>query len=138
MIIVPDASVILKWCLTENEADRDKAVAIRQASLSGRAQLWVPSLWRFEAGNILIRRRPAEANELLSLCEASGLREIEPSREWQATTVRLAVEYGVSFYDASYHALALVHAGTFVTSDARFIAKAKKAGRLIHLSEFTA
>ena len=138
MILVPDASVILNWCLTEQEADRDKAIAIRDLSLSGRVQLWVPSLWRYEAGNILARRKPDDADELLSLCETCGLREIPPSSKWQSQAIRLVIEYGVSFYDASYHALALVSEGRFVTADKRYIAKVEKAGSVIHLADFAA
>ena len=135
-MVVPDASVILKWCLTENEADRDKAIAIRDAAIAGRAELWVPPLSRFEIGNILTRRRPEQAEELLALCEISGLREISPEPEWQAQAIKLVIKYGVTFYDASYHALALIHQGTFVTADARYIAKAKKSGHVVHLADW--
>ena len=42
----------------------------------------------------------------------------------------------MTFYDAAYHALALVEHGTFVTADGKYFTKAKKAGAIALLSDF--
>ena len=39
----------------------------------------------------------------------------------------------VSFYDAAYHALALIHNGTFVTAHSRYVNKATESGSVIQL-----
>jgi predicted nucleic acid-binding protein len=48
-----------------------------------------------------------------------GLDEAPASAPWLAKTRELTRGYEVSFYGASYHALALNHHGTFVTGDTR-------------------
>ena len=54
MIIVPDTSVILKWVLEkEDEPDHDKAVQVQQAWLGESVEMRLPTLWRYEGGNVL-------------------------------------------------------------------------------------
>ncbi len=52
-VIVPDASVLVKWALeSTDESDRESALAIREAWLSGKCEIIVPSLWVYEVGNV--------------------------------------------------------------------------------------
>ena len=135
-VAVVDASVILKWVLEQNEEDLEHARAIQRAAVQGKLRILVPPLWRFEVGNTLVRKVPDHAETWLHLCETSGLEEMSVTDEVQAKTVELCRKHGVTFYDASYHALALVSKGTFVTADERYVAKAKLSGSVVHLSEF--
>ena len=49
MIIVPDASVILKWVLEkEDESDHDTAARLQQAWLDESVELHLPKLWLYE------------------------------------------------------------------------------------------
>jgi predicted nucleic acid-binding protein len=45
-------------------------------------------------------------------------------------------KYGVSFYDASYHALAIIEKGVFVTADARYLRKVGSGQAIRHVSEW--
>ncbi len=64
--IVPDASVLLKWVLeSDDEEDRDRALEIREAWLSGKCTIILPSLWLFEVGNVLGFKQPALAEHLI-------------------------------------------------------------------------
>lgn len=137
-VAVVDASVILKWVLEQDEEELEQARAVQRAAVQGELRLLVPTLWRFEVGNTLVRKVPDQAETWLRLCEGSGLEEAAVTDEVQARTVELCRGYGVTFYDASYHALALVNNGTFVTADERYVAKAKASGSVMHLSEFEA
>lgn len=56
MIVVPDASVILKWVIPRNISPfQEQALAIRDAALSDSISLIVPPIWRYEVGNTLTR-----------------------------------------------------------------------------------
>lgn len=44
--------------------------------------------------------------------------------------------YPVSFYDAAYHATALVHRGVFVTADQRYVSNAMPHGAVVTLGEW--
>ena len=90
----------------------------------------VPQLWIYEVGNTLARRFPEQADDLLANLVDFQLAEARLDARWRRQTVYLARAYGVTFYDAAYHALALVHRGVFVTADERYVRRAADAGGL--------
>lgn len=138
-VVVPDASVILKWVLPDpaGEDDLEAALRLRDAATSRKIRFRVPSLWLYEAGNTLTRRFPKRAAEALRLLIAFGLEESIPDDRWLAQAIELTQRYGVTFYDAAYHALALVEKGVFVTTDQKYVRRAGKAGRVVTLKEWS-
>jgi predicted nucleic acid-binding protein len=133
---VVDASVLLKWLLpTEQEDHVLQANAIRNALLEDQIRVILPELWRFEVGNTLCRLMPEHAQELLALCLDLGIQTLN-SDQWVNTAVRLATTYSVTFYDASYHAVAKTLSGTLVTADQRYVNKVLMEGQLIHLKDW--
>jgi predicted nucleic acid-binding protein len=137
MIVVPDASVILKWALpSDDEPDADKALILRNAIRDDLVRAVVPSLWLYEVGNTIARRFPDEAGAWLAALLRFGLEEVPPSPRWLAQALELTERYGVSFYDAAYHATALVQGGVFVTADDRYISRVSPRGAIISLSEW--
>lgn len=137
MLVVPDASVILKWALpSEGEPHADKALILRNAIRDNLVQAIVPSLWIYEVGHTIARRFPEEAGAWLAALLKFGLEEIAPSPRWLAQALELTGRYAVSFYDAAYHATALAHGGIFVTADDRYVSRTASHGGLIALSEW--
>ena len=137
-VFVPNASVILKWVLPpDNEAFVEQALAMRECVLTGSATLAVPSLWYFEVGNTLARKYPATAQEQLRLLLRIGLSESAWNDRWHKAIFDLAHRYGVTFYDASYHALAIVSGGHFVTADEKHLLSVGKAGHILLLKDWT-
>jgi predicted nucleic acid-binding protein len=136
-LVVPDASVLLKWVLrSDDEPDADKALLLRAAILDEEVHALVPALWLYEVGNTVARRFPAHASGWLSALMKFDLEEARPSPPWLAKTLELTSRYGVSFYDAAYHALALMHNGLFVTADTRYVNRATEFGSVMALSEW--
>ena len=120
-IVVPDASVLLKWVLPgEDEPDTGAALSLRTAAVSGAVSLVAPQLWIYEVGNTLARRFPEQASRLLAILVDFQIPEARLDSRWRTQTISLARTYGVTFYDAAYHAVALVHRGSFVTADERY------------------
>jgi predicted nucleic acid-binding protein len=137
-IIVPDASVILKWVLqSTDEDDQEKALQIRSLAMEGKVILKVPSLWFYEVGNILSRNFPKQAKELLEALTAFGLEEAIWSKEWLNKCLFIIQHHKVTFYDAAYHSLALVEKGTFVTADRRYIKKTHAVGSVRSIDNWT-
>ena len=129
MIVTPDASVLLKWVLPGgDEQDTDAALALRDEAVAGKLELVVPQLWIYEVGNTLARRFPDDADELLASLVDFGLTEARLDTGWRTRAVSLSVRYGVAFYDAAYHAVALELDGVFVTADERYVRRAAGAG----------
>jgi len=136
-LVVPDAPVLLKWVLpSESEPDADKAIILRTAILEESIIVLLPSLWLYEVGNTIARRFPAQAAPWLTALVKFGLEEAPASVPWLLKTLELTRGYEVSFYDASYHALALIHGGTFVTADTRYVERVKVLGAVAALSEW--
>jgi predicted nucleic acid-binding protein len=136
-LVVPDASVLLKWVLPSNdEPDADKALLLRSAIVDESVRALVPALWLYEVGNTIARRFPMHASGWLSALMKFGLKEAPPSQPWLAKSLELTSRYEVSFYDAAYHALALIHDGLLVTADRRYVTRVTEPGSVISLSEW--
>lgn len=136
-IVVPDASVILKWALPSGlENGTDTAGRLRDAICREDVRAVVPSLWIYEVGNTVARRFPDQAGAWLAALMKLGLEEAPVSRQWLSTVLELTRCYAVSFYDASYHATALVHGGVFVTADQRYVRTTQRHGAVVALDEW--
>jgi predicted nucleic acid-binding protein len=136
-LVVPDASVLLKWVLPhEGEPDHGRALELRDAAMTAVIVCRVPTLWFFEVGNTLARLVPAQAPAMLDALQRFGLEEAERDTRWVERALELAAAYAVTFYDASYHAIALAGKGLFVTSDAKYVRKAGAAGAVVALADW--
>lgn len=136
-LLVPDASVLLKWVLpSDDEPDADKALQLRAAILDETVHVILPPLWIYEVGNTVARRFPTHAPAWLSALLRFGLEEMPASQAWLAKALELTSRHEVSFYDAAYHALALLHKGLFVTADAKYVNRAAESGSIVTLSEW--
>lgn len=137
-VLVPDASVLLKWVLRSNdEPDRDRALDLKTAWLEDACELVVPSLWVFEVGNIIVLKHPSTAAALLQAMLDLGIPEEGP-HGYAPAIVNLMREHTVTFYDAAYHALAIRHRGTLITADRAYVKKAARAGHVTLLNQWRA
>ena len=138
VVVVPDASVILKWVLPRDEEPGwNRARRILDRFVLGKLELAVPSLWYFEAGNTLSRRFGTNPGAgLLRWLRELALPEVPPAEDWGKTAVGLVADHGVTFYDASYLAVAMALGGTLVTADSAFVRKVGPRPGLALLDRF--
>ncbi len=134
-VLVPDASVLLKWALQSSEEGRDLALALKDAWLGGRCRLAVPSLWIYEVGNILGLKQPDRSGVLLQAMVDLELDQTGPT-DYLDQIFRLMSDYKVTFYDAAYHGLAVFLHGTLITADAKYVRKTSRAGHVIRLDRW--
>jgi predicted nucleic acid-binding protein len=137
-LVVIDASVILKWVLPpEAEPDQPRALALSEAVAEGHIDVALPALWYFEVGNILIRKYPEHADEDLADLRAQlSSFEKSMSDDWQRQILALTARHRVTFYDAAYHALAIVNNGIFVTADGKYLQTVNDDKHTLHLRDF--
>jgi predicted nucleic acid-binding protein len=138
MIVVPDASVILKWVLEKaSEPDQVQARSLQEAILNNQVEIRLPTLWRFEVGNVLGLKQPKLARELLSALLAFDFEEVPLGRDYAKEILDHMKEVtGVTFYDSAYHVLAIRMEGLYLTADNAYVKKAKKSGHVTLLSEW--
>jgi len=133
---VVDASVILKWVLgNEREADQDKARGLLNAWVEDRIDLTVPKLWQYEVGNFLGREVPGQAYEKMKLLLSLGIRSMDLNDDMCFQCFKWMKKNRVTFYDASYLAVAYENKATLITADERFIKKMGKIDRVCLLKD---
>lgn len=136
-IVVPDASVILKWALPPaQEKDADRAAELLDAWLAERLQLLLPPLWVYEVGNVLALKAPELADELLTVLVGYDIEEVGPTPQVRRAAFRLMESCRTTFCDAVYHAVALERGGQLVTADDAYVRKAAKEGSVLRLRDF--
>ncbi|MGD9850208.1 MAG: type II toxin-antitoxin system VapC family toxin [Nitrospirales bacterium] len=135
---MPDASVLLKWVLEKEEpASYQQALNLQAAFLAEEVELRVPTLWRYEVGNVLGLKQPRLAGDLMKALLAFEFEEVPLQQEFTLEVLTHMQEVpGVTFYDSAYHVLALRVEGVYVTADAAYVKRAKRKGHVTLLSEW--
>lgn len=136
---VVDSSVALAWGLPDETSPKAE-----QQFLESLADdiLWVPALWWYEIANALVvaqrRLRITEADRfnLLDLYGRLPLHtDAHLARETLGRLQALAVEHGLSAYDAAYLELAIRKAAVLATLDQRLMNVARHEGIRQNLKE---
>ncbi len=127
-LVVPDASVILKWVLRNDEADREKALLILSGWFEGKHEIVLPSLWFFEVGNIVSKKEPGLALDIMKRLAGYEFTEVKVTESLLNIILELVREKSVTFYDAAYHAIAIKEKGRFITADEDYFSRVKDRG----------
>ena len=127
MTVIVDASVALKWVLTEDGTDRARAL-ITQRPLAAPDLLWV------ECTNVLwvkARRGQITAQDARAGCAAIAGTPIRVVRAEPlvADALDIALELKHAAYDCLYLAAALAERCVLVTADTTFATKAAEQVR---------
>lgn len=127
-----DASVILTFLLGKNPSVGRKFIRIFKQVESGKAKLYSSHLLPLEVGNGL-RFSLSEkklADEALGKFSNLPIELSVFSSPQLLKILELSYLFKTSFYDASYHFLAKLLTGTFLTCDSRYFRKAKEFGHI--------
>lgn len=136
-ILVPDASVLLMWALKgPEENDSVAATKLFDRWMEGKVEIVLPNLWAYEVGNVLGLRNPSRAEELMDIFIGYSFHEVELSSIVCRKTYSLTKQCQVSFYDAIYHAVALLHKGMLITADEAYHRHAAGIGQIRLLRDF--
>lgn len=139
MLLVLDASVILKWVIAgEGDREEDAALGILRQWLDGAVDILLPPIWLYEVANVLGLKKPQEAAALLDILTDYSFDEADIRGAILTSALGMMRELGVAFYDAVYHAVALERRALFVTADKRYQTKAVHLGGVVLLAEYLA
>ena len=132
-----DASVVLKWIRIE-EVDAQQATVVFKEFHLRKTRLAIPHYAYAEIANILGLDLSREvACTAFSYLLGMKLDEYPITLEVVSVATELMEKYkGVSFYDAGYHAIALLHGGTFITADEKYYQKTRKEGSIMLLKDY--
>ncbi len=134
MPLVVDASVALAWCFADEEND----LASRALGVAATQGMLVPSIWLYEIANVLFlgvrrdRLGPGDLPQVIGLFERLQITAVDLALDDLVGEVAsLALEHGLSVYDASYLFLALRERAPIATADRRLLAAAEAAGCVV-------
>ena len=106
--VVVDSSVVVKWINSQNESNLQQADKLLKANQRGESKLYVPELTKYEVGNVLwkkgLDRTTAKAS--LATLYSLPLYFITQDEIQAQETLEIALRNGITFYDASFIALA--------------------------------
>ena len=134
--MILDASVILKWFIKEE--DSDKAKELKESHIIGKFNIVVPDIIIYEVGNAL-RYEPEfslkEVNRSLEELYELNLDIIAPLPDILTLVAEIAYRYNITFYDASYIALAQELGLQFITADQKLYNKVENLSFIKVLSK---
>jgi predicted nucleic acid-binding protein len=140
VIVVIDASVILKWLLEDpaREPDTEKALALVESVVRGRLEILQPVHWLAEVAAVAVRLAPQTAVRDVEMLAALEFPTTDdPNVIRRATS--LAIETNHHLFDTLYHAVALEHEDAIlVTADDRYYKKAERHGTIAALCDWVA
>jgi predicted nucleic acid-binding protein len=138
VIVVLDASVILKWLLEDpaREPDTEKAFALVESVVIGRLEILQPVHWLAEVAAVAARLVPQTAVGDVEMLAAFEFPTTDnPNVIRRATS--LAIQTNHHLFDTLYHAVALEHEDALlVTADERYYGKAEGFGTIRTLHDW--
>jgi predicted nucleic acid-binding protein len=119
VIALADASIAIKWFHAAGESEVEASRQLLDAHLDGSVEILLLDLTLYEVANSLLRRHhwPAEQVEavLVTLDEVHAA--LTPDPDERRAAARLAGRDGLTYYDASYAAVAALRGLELITAN---------------------
>lgn len=123
--LVIDASVAVKWFV--REPDRDRALDLARRAAERTLRLHACEIWMSKCANVIWKRarqlkrlEPRAAREAVARLGTTAIRDA-PTRALLPRAYAIAVDAGVTVYDALYIALAEALDSKVVSADAALL-----------------
>ena len=137
-ILVIDSSVALKWLHKMNENYLTQADSIMKKAQENGITLVMPELAKYEIGNALLYKK-LKRPILLSLIKQFYILPIKFIQEdltLAKITIKIAHKYKITYYDASFMALAANLKVTLVTNNPKHHKKNIENIKVVELKDF--
>lgn len=131
-VYILDASVVLTFLLGKNSSLKNNFITILNQVKKGRVKLYSSYLLPLEVGNGLRYSLEDEklAAEVLEKFLKLPIEFFVFSQIHYNKILNLSHQFATSFYDTSYHFLARLLKGVFLTADKDYFEKAKEFGSI--------
>lgn len=135
--IVVDTSVLIKWFKTRDEDLLKEARSLLREAETRPLEVHVPALLLYEVGNVLLLKTQLGAAALsnaMEHLESLPFVVAPPATPLLKRAARLGRELSLTFYDASFLALAVELDCPYITADRRLFERIRSLPRVRHLS----
>lgn len=129
MKVVADSSVIIKWLNTTDEENVEIANNLLNDALDNKIELLAPELAKYEIGNVLLKSKkltPNEATIAFGTANALPISFITESEDLAKEAYSIAYNNDITYYDASFLALAKQYNATLVTANVKHQGKSSE------------
>ena len=129
-MIVLDASVAIKWFVTDEPLVEEAALVLAEIEREPSPYA-IPDLFMNELLAVLCRlpgSQSSKVQEALLLVEALGMARVGNGHELLALAADFAGQWELSGYDAVYVALAALSDGVWLTADVRAARRIRRPG----------
>jgi predicted nucleic acid-binding protein len=136
--IVVDTSVFIKWFKSRDEECLREARSLLAQVQSRPLEVHVPALLLYEVGNILLlksRLSPTSLEQTLEHLETLPFLVAPPATALLKRAARLGRQFGLTFYDASFLALAVELDCPYITADRRLFERIQTLEQVRHVSK---
>jgi predicted nucleic acid-binding protein len=136
--LVIDTSIAIKWLFLEDEAATTKARQLLLKIEAGSYLAYAPILQKYELGNVLHKSKKITEHELntyLEFLENFPISYLAETPNLSKTTHELCFKHSITYYDASYLALAIELNAIIVSSDQKFISAVNDEKLIIELNQ---
>jgi predicted nucleic acid-binding protein len=136
--IVVDTSVLVKWIKTKDEELLVEAGRLLRQVATKPIDVHVPALLLYEIGNILLLKTDLDAPQLdhaINDLESLPFVVAPPATPLLRRAAGVGKQYNLTFYDASFLALAIELDCPLITADGRFFDRTRSLPRVRHLSK---
>lgn len=136
-VLVVDTSVFIKWLIKETEGQKE-AEKLKEDFVSQKIKIVIPSICLWEINNYLGQKLEInEATAIFSVFLLYHFKEVRMDLKLASLAFRIMKSAPkTSFYDASYHALALNVGGTYITADQKYYEQTKKWKNIRILNDY--
>ncbi len=138
--VVVDTSVVFKWYRQSDDEDHvQQALAVLNDHLDGDLVVNAPDLLIYELGNLLNLKRQFVSEPPLNILRKTlhlDLKIHAIDQHLAERSLAAAERYGVTFYDASFLALAGILRCPFITADKKLYRNASAFPKIIALENF--
>ena len=123
--VVIDSSVSVKWINQINEKLLDQADKLLKENQAGLVTFFAPELSKYEIGNALLKKNLElpKAYESLGTIHQLPINFIPETENLAKQSYQIAQHAGITYYDASFIALAKQENATLVTDNPKHQAK---------------
>lgn len=137
MILVLDASVVVKWFFRDPAAEDhgELALSVLQSVRAGTVDILQPPHWLAEVAAVIARLQPEVADEAIGVLDAMEL-PVASDAVIYKRAASLAAMLKQHLFDTLYHALALERGAELVSADRRYYRSARRLGRITYLENW--
>lgn len=136
--LVIDSSVAVKWLNKQDESNIDQADKVLEDVQNGKVRLLMPELAKYEVGNALLYKDMQLQQALGSLAtyHSIPIQFLPQDPQQGQVTMQMAHENKVTFYDASFMALAKEQKAELITDNPKHQKKKVKGLRVVSLKNY--